>query len=201
MHKALAEAIGEVELELEAGWIRLGVTVDACMLALEHGAALRQLMESGLESSAVGLLRIQFEALLRAAWLRYSARDSDVEAIAAPLTVQTSKAAKSLPLTGVMLADVEKAEHAPPSLKLALREFKDSSWEALNSYVHSGIYPIQQVGIGHQEQMLLGTLRASNALCYATSMLLTGEAGYPDRQNDINVVVTAFSDCMPVHRG
>jgi hypothetical protein len=198
MHSALMEAMGEVEVDAE--WPRQDVAQDACALAFEHGTGLRQLMEAGLESSAVGLLRMQFEALLRAAWVSYAAKDTDVRAMAAPLTPETSKAAKSLPLTGAMLADVEKSERAPPSLKLALREFKDSSWEALNSYVHSGIHPLRRVGLGHHEQVLLGALRASNALCYATAMLKTGESGHADRHPSINVVVTAFSDCMPPHR-
>lgn len=198
MHSALVEAMEGAEVEAELP--RHGVALDACMLAFEHGAGLRQLMEAGLESSAVGLLRMQFEALLRAAWVSYAAKETDVRAMTAPLTPATSKAAKSLPLTGVMLADVEKSERTPPSLKLALREFKDSSWEALNSYVHSGIHPLRRVGLGHHEQVLLGALRASNALCYATAMLMTGESGRADRHPIINVVVTVFSDCMPPHR-
>lgn len=50
-----------------------------CSVALEHGMSLRALMAMGLPTSAVGLMRLQFEALTRAMWLQYAASDLAID--------------------------------------------------------------------------------------------------------------------------
>ena len=48
--------------------LRLDAGIRLATVSLEHGRALRQLVESSLFPSAVSLMRSQFEALTRAAW-------------------------------------------------------------------------------------------------------------------------------------
>jgi hypothetical protein len=200
LHNSLAQALEEGDFELPDDTPRSSVALDACNVALEHGAALRQLLANHLESSGLSMLRLQYEALLRAAWVLCAAKDRDVLALAAPLTTGTSKSAKSLPLSVDLLASVEKAEDAPAPLKRALREFRDRSWETLNSYVHIGIHPLRRASGGRPEHDLVAAVVASNALNYATFMLLATLSERVDLVDDINVITVARADCMPAER-
>jgi hypothetical protein len=57
---------------IHASWVM-------CMVALEHSSSLRQLAMCGNYTSAICIIRSQFEALTRAAWLFYAANDQKVD--------------------------------------------------------------------------------------------------------------------------
>jgi len=46
-----------------------------CSVAFEHAESVKVLIASGNFTSALGLVRLQYEALVRAMWLLYSASD------------------------------------------------------------------------------------------------------------------------------
>jgi len=50
-----------------------------CLVALEHSGSMRQLAMCGHYTSAICIIRSQFEALTRAMWLCYTANDSKIE--------------------------------------------------------------------------------------------------------------------------
>jgi hypothetical protein len=50
-----------------------------CSVALEHSVSLRQLVLSGNYTSAICIMRSQFEALTRGMWLFYSASEKKIE--------------------------------------------------------------------------------------------------------------------------
>src|SRR5262245_11437212 len=68
-----------------------------CSISLEHAASLRLLVASGHNTSAIGLVRLQFESLTRAMWLFYVADEMAVQKLMAPLTPGNEKVAKNLP--------------------------------------------------------------------------------------------------------
>lgn len=76
---------------------RQEAAIAAAEVAIEHGTALSALFDIGMANSAVALLRLQYEALLRSAWLLYAATDIQVEKASAPLTRESATAAKNLP--------------------------------------------------------------------------------------------------------
>ncbi|WP_424460766.1 DUF6988 family protein [Ottowia sp.] len=55
------------------------IAAAAALIAIEHAGALRVAAEIGAFNSAAGLLRLQFEAVLRAAWLLFAAAPGQVE--------------------------------------------------------------------------------------------------------------------------
>jgi len=69
-----------------------------CSVALEHAESAKILLVSGNFTSAVGLLRLQYEALVRAMWLLYAASDAAVEKLAAELTHEGAKKAENIPM-------------------------------------------------------------------------------------------------------
>src|SRR6185436_13587057 len=140
----------------------------------EHAAGLRTLVERGCMTSAVALMRLQYEALARAMWLLYVAPESAVEKTMAPLDVKSDQRAKSLPSVAKILEQIrsEVGHRVPAGASEMLDAFKDVHWRPLNSYVHSGIHSLRRSCDGYPEPLILDVLRNSNALVTMTGMVL-----------------------------
>lgn len=101
----LTELLDDAEFD---GSPRGEAALGMCVVAMEHATALRALMALGLPTSAVSLMRLQFEALTRAMWLIYAASDAAIEKLSAPLTIETEQAAKNLPSAKEMIDQIGK---------------------------------------------------------------------------------------------
>jgi hypothetical protein len=187
-----AVALGEDE---SLSSLREHLTIDACELTLQHGQAFRQLIGEGLEASAMALLRVLHEALLRATWLLYAAAEAEIARLGAPHLPATLKQANSLPLANVLLAEVE-ASDAPDQLKRGLREFRDVSWAGMNSYAHAGLLALGRVSMGHPEAHLIQAVQVSNAHCYAANMLAATVLHPEGAPGDISVIALSYPGCM-----
>lgn len=118
----------------------------ACVLCTEHASVLRAAFAIGLPNSGSAVLRLQYEALLRAAWLMYAATPAQVEKLSATLDFEAEQAAKKLPGYLDMMNAVTRT--APAGLSAPLAEFNQYSRHALNSFVHSGIHPLYRARTG-----------------------------------------------------
>ena len=105
-----------------------------CSVVYEHSESVKILISTGNLTSATGLVRLQYEALVRAMWLLYAASDITVDKLMAELTNETAQKANKLPMLSEMLTKLEGK--APEVAMDALNEFKQYSWKALSSYVH-----------------------------------------------------------------
>jgi hypothetical protein len=65
--------------------------------SIEHALVLRRTFAELAPNSGAAVLRLQYEALLRAAWLLFSATPSPVERLSRTLDLEAEQAAKSLP--------------------------------------------------------------------------------------------------------
>ncbi|WP_448170690.1 DUF6988 family protein [Rhizobacter fulvus] len=196
LHAAWQEAAQSAfYAELDGSDLRGQLALDACALTLEHAEGLRLLLAEGIENSALALLRVQHEALLRAAWVAYAATDANLRVLATTHTPATLKQANSLPLAHVLLDEVEKSD-APGALKRGLREFRELSWAGVNSYAHAGLLPLGRVGAGHAESQLVQAIQVSNANCYAALMIAAEVSSSADITAHINLIAVAHPDCM-----
>jgi hypothetical protein len=193
MLAAMEDAAGEMQFNSHD--VRVSVAVDALGLSLQHGDAIRMLLEAGLGPTALGVLRMQYESLTRAVWVIFAAPESSISKLAAPLTLATLKAAKNLGLPQNLLEEIE-ASNAPPDLKRSLREVRTSSWDVMNSTIHAALYALRRSEVAPIQDMLT-TLRSANGFTLMSLALLTILSGAPSRQRDMNVVAVSFSDCMP----
>jgi hypothetical protein len=116
--KSAPESPGELPARMDAAAGLAGA-------AMEHGQSLRVLVGAGLVTSAICLMRPQFEALTRSVWAMYAASDMEIERMQAPLTLESEKAAGKLPMLSRMLAEISEKAPAGPAQMLA--NFKDSS--------------------------------------------------------------------------
>lgn len=172
------------------------VAAAATIIALEHAAALRASAQIGAMNSAAAILRLQYEAVLRAAWLLFAASPVQAEKLLRSLDLEAEQAAKNVPGYLDMLSAIEKA--APAGLAEPLLEFNQYSRHALNSFVHTGIHPLTRVRKGFPQSQAESVLRFSAGMLHLAYRLLAALTGSQERMNRVTLAYSAFADCLPV---
>lgn len=167
----------------------------ACMLCLEHGRVLRTAFVLDAPNSGSSLLRLQYEALLRGAWLLFAANPAHVETLSNQLDAEAEQAAKNLPGYSEMLKAVLKA--APEGLSAPLAEFNQYSRHALNSFVHSGIHALHRTRHGFPTEMAVTAMRFSNGLTHFAYRALANLSGSQRRMDRVTRLHADFADCLP----
>jgi len=192
MNELLANAVFDGSPRGEAA---LGM----CAVTMEHATALRVLMAQGMPTSGVSLMRLQFEALTRAMWLIYAASDTAIDKLSAPLTREAEQAAKNLPSATGMIEEIGKrvGQGAPAAAHQMLTHFKDMTWIAMNSFVHSGIHPLRRSTDGFPTHLALQVLRNSNGLSTMTGMTLAILTGDEAIVQPMSKIQGEFADCLP----
>jgi len=179
------------------GSTRLGVSAQATCLSLEHAAAVRVLVCSGMTLSAPAMLRCQFEALARGIWSLYCASEAQLESLSKPLDNESADASRSLPAVGAMLDQLGKVPVANEAVR-CLSEFKLHSWKALNSYVHSGLHPLRRQADGYPLELAIATVRQSNGLAMLAGMQIAILTGVPGLQKTVVALNCRFGSCLPI---
>lgn len=168
----------------------------ASTLSTEHAFVLRSAFAAIVPNSGAALLRLQYEALLRAAWLLYVASPSQVNKLAAALDLEAEQAAKNLPGYMEMLESVGKS--APEGLSAPLVEFNQYSRHALNSFVHSGIHPLRRAQEGFPLELAHRLIIMSNGLMHLAYRMLASLSGSQRRMDKVTHLYRTFEDCLPV---
>jgi hypothetical protein len=171
------------------------VTVSMCAIVFEHGQALKVLLAQGMPTSAITLLRMQYECLLRAAWLLHAAPDDQVAKLGTTLSGDSERAAKNMPLIAQMLSEL--AERGPPGASRLLGRFRDRLWSALSSFVHGGIHAVRRKADGHPEPMLCDVVKNSNAVSLLAILVLAELSGDATLASGVVHLNRGFYDCVP----
>lgn len=79
-----------------------------CSVSLEHAESLKILLATRNFTSALGLLRLQFESLVRGMWVLYAASDIAVSKLTAELNEENQRRANNLPMLSEMISQLEK---------------------------------------------------------------------------------------------
>lgn len=104
---ALNDALlDHLESAAHDGTTRYTTSASFCGIAMEHADSLRKLVASGNYTSAVALLRLQFEALTRAIWVLFAASETWLSKLESPLTPESEKAAGDSPSMNEMLTAI-----------------------------------------------------------------------------------------------
>jgi hypothetical protein len=167
------------------------------LLSLEHAISAAALIDIGHFASAFALYRPQFESLVRGIWLLHAASDGWVNKLSAPLTIESAKKANEGLGMADMLTALESSE-APEHIVKQLQLYRDVTWKALNSFTHVGIHPIARTAEGYPEQLVIDSLRNSNALVSLASQLLAISSGDPDNMIPVRRFHVEFADCLPI---
>lgn len=168
----------------------------ACQLSIEHANTVRMAFGTFAPNSGTAVLRLQYEALLRAAWLLFAANPAQLEKLSRGLDLQSEQAAKNLPGYLDMLDAVVKK--APLGLSAPLVEFNQYSRHALNSFVHGGIHPLHRARHGFPAEMAATLVRFSNGLAHFAYRMLASLSGSQRRMDHVTHLYANFKDCVPM---
>jgi hypothetical protein len=170
--------------------------VVAARLSIEHAYSARLLLlREGAAHSGVALLRLQYEALLRAFWVHFCASDDQVHKLAISLTPEAEQRAKNLPGPLDMLNQI--VERAPATIHAPLQQFHLESWRALNSFVHAGVHPLSRATSGFPVTLAVQIVRNSNGLLHFAYRL---QASFVSQSlvDAVTHAYHAFEDCLPM---
>lgn len=166
-----------------------------CGVSFEHAESVRILISTGNFTSSLGVLRMQYEALVKAVWALYSASDTSISKLQSELNHETAKWADKVPSLSEILVELDGK--APAQALGPLLEFKEYSWKPLSSYIHGGVHAISRHNEGYPIQLLSQTLRSSNGLLLMTGMMLVILSGDSRQSGKIPTIQQRFANCCP----
>ena len=166
-----------------------------CSVALEHSASLRLLILNGNYTTAIGVMRLQFEAAVRATWLFYAASDNAIEKMTRILSSDNANADNSLPMVAEMIKKLDKK--APKQAIAMFIEFKYVSYKALSSYEHGGIHALQRHGTDYPIDFLDNVIKSSNGLLTMTAMMAAILTGNNLIATDVSKIQARHKSCLP----
>ena len=177
---------------------RLQASEAACFVALEHWDAVRGLLGSGILASGAVVHRAQYEALVRSIWLLFGASDDQINKHFSPLSRETEQTTKNIPSVAEMLHHL--STRAPKEAYQPLLEFKEVSWGALNSFVHTGRHAIRRNHEGYPPELVAGVLQNCNGLGVFSCMQAVLLSGSPGLQKDVIEIGDRHEGCTPKRR-
>lgn len=174
---------------------RISASWTMCSVSVEHSESARLLVQCGNFTTAVAVLRLQFESLVRALWLLYSATDHRAKKSAEGLANYTHGKNERIPMLSEML---EKLQGKAPNAAVApLLEFREYSWKPLSSYVHGGAHAIERHRGGYPVVLLEQAIKASNGLLVMSAQLFIVLSGQGARSRELLELQVEFADCFP----
>lgn len=169
-----------------------------CSIAFEHAESAKMLIAAGNYTSATALVRLQYEALVRAMWLVYAASEQAVSKLMCELTAESAIKANNLTMLGEMLTNLDGK--VPKEALDMLLEFKEYSWKPLSSFIHGGIHAINRHSKGYPPPLLFQLLKISNGVSLMAGMLLVMLSGDFKQQGKIPSIQKEFFDCLPENK-
>lgn len=115
--------------------------------------------------------------------------------------METAKRANEGPMLAEMLKGLEASSTAPQAIVNQLREYRDVTWKALNSYAHGGLHPLARTATGYPAQLTYDVMRNSNAIVALTTQLLSILTGNLVKMEPVRRLHIDFADCLPILNG
>jgi len=153
--------------EFVDGGLRLDLVYQCCDISIEHGLAVKTLLEAELFTSALAVFRTQFESLVRAYWILFAATDEQVIELGRLDSIEqfTLKEHKSIGrFTATPMIEALKEIQEIKHIVSQLEEFKLFSLDYLNSIVHSGKQTFLRHTFGLSDEHKKMIIKQSNNL-------------------------------------
>jgi hypothetical protein len=147
-------------------------------LVIEHAHSILLLVIEGKPSSALALVRVQYEALLRATWINFAASEHAIEKCVTSIPPSVTKEPDLFPTITEMLKAIDGK--APMTLVRALAEFKAGAWGAMNSFTHGLLRTMVGHRNGYHPGLLSTTIQNSNGAAMFATMLFGQVTGRLD---------------------
>ena len=182
---------------LEKGWSVSSQRVRICFAlskaATEHAVSQRVLIEAGLHGTALGLIRLQFEAVVRAAWVLHGAKDDWLVKFSTPVPEGDLSEPHLGPPIPSMLDAIE------PYAPQAVIEFRrlHMTVKVMHSFVHGGAHLVVHALRGYPPEKLVAVLQNRNLL----TLMLTNVIVIASQRSELSGIVsqlrTMHVGCMP----
>jgi len=166
-----------------------------CNVVYDHARSVKILTAAGNYTSAFGLYRLQYEALVRAFWLMFAASDQWVSTLMTDVTPEGEKKANNLPSASEMVAALEGK--APEVAVTMLLDFKAQVWKLLCSFVHGGFHALHRQGGGYPPILVSQVLKGSNGLCVMAGNVLVMLSRDNTQAGRIGDIQKRFADYLP----
>ncbi|MGB3918304.1 hypothetical protein J9253_01220 [Thiothrix litoralis] len=165
-----------------------------CGIGFEHAESVKMLIAGGNFTSAISLLRLQYEALVRGIWLHYAATDTVIARLMGEFNHEKANRADRLPLMAQM---VQELEGKPPAGDMKrLLQFKEYSWKPLSSYVYGGIHVLHRHSKGYLPALLHQAVKASNDVSIMLALHLARLSGKEKPVLLVPLLEQKFADCL-----
>jgi hypothetical protein len=187
--------IGEENDGKIPGSARSNGAFSCCKIALAHGEGFRHLVAIGNATSAVALVRLQFEAVLRCSWLYFVASDDWIDTFTTQPTANGDVELTKYPFVNVMLEELA-ASTAEAVLPVSLSKLKELAWDSLNSYTHGGLRAMVRALEGFKPELLIWMLRTTNSLTYISVQLIAQIANDIERSERLFAIHESMLDCL-----
>ena len=166
-----------------------------CRVALDHGNGQRILVMTDHVVTALALVRVQFEAVVRATWMLHGATQEWLERFTTPKAPGVFDETVMGPPVDSMLNAIDAS--APTFVGKMLREFKNATWKPMNSFVHGGVHAVANAMIDTPPENLVSLLRNANGLSFLAAQILVIASSDPDLAGRIRSIQTANIHALP----
>jgi hypothetical protein len=194
LHNAVARLTSETIPATDARFV---VSFQSTILSIEHAVGAYLLLTQTLHASGFSLYRLQFETLVRGIWLLHAANDNWVNRLSQPLTIESADRANQTPMLKEMLGQLDRSD-APDHLVQTLKQYRDVTWKALNSFAHGGLHPIARTIEGYPPELAHDAVRNSNGLITIAAQLIAIVSNEGPDMDPVRQLHLEFADCIPV---
>lgn len=162
--------------------------------AFEHAVSQRVLLESGLSGTAMALCRLQFEAVVRAAWTGQGASEKWLDAFTTPVEGEGHKEpVMGPPIPAMLDAFAEHVTHAAAEFRKLY-----ATIAAMHSFVHSGAQAVGHALMGgYPAEKLTSVLNNRNLLQWFTANCAVVVAQDPSLVPRMRMLQEKHGACMP----
>lgn len=129
----IEETISELRFEITKPSQKIAATM--LNIALDHAQGICILLEKAAYPSAVAMLRVQFEAYIRASWLGYCASDAQIQSFISNDEIRNDgKKIEFAQLVSLVEANAE--------LGSFLTIFRQTNMKSFHSFTHGGVHQL-----------------------------------------------------------
>lgn len=187
----------DVSRLLEAAWNtssrRQTVCMAFCRAALEHATSQRALIGVENNGTALALVRLHFEAVVRAIWVLQGAKDEWLEEFTSPVAPgDLNEPQLGPPIPSMLDAIALKI----PDVERELRRLYATA-KVMHSFVHGGAHMVAHALRGYPPDKLVDVLRNRNLLTLMLCNVMVVASNKRELQGVVGRLSTAHAGCMP----
>lgn len=171
------------------------VVLAYCAIVRQHVLSQHHLLASGLDVTAMTLVRPAFESLVRAIWCLNGAEDAWLTKFMRTPAADSDPRNETVtgPPVESMLATIRETH--PRWVSEALTALKDATWKPMHSYVHGGIRPVVQVISGCPDEKQIAVVKNANGFLMFASNVRQICCG--STSGLLMAVQASFAGCLP----